>query len=351
MEKENLRITLVIWLVLGSICMIAMLNVAAAKTVVIADTPKEQGELIANLDKHSASEKIVSLSLKSDASDGKLRIPLGKGIKAENVVMENHYTERELWIYIHEGDAGFYEKNAVHGDVRAVGAGWIEKQPSGLVLKLQMTDVFEYRSVLENSTLTITYSFPKDVYRQIVVIDPVCGGEERGAVYGGCVEKDIALKVAKLLPLYIDNEEIKLYFTRTEDVTVSAEERIGLVRAVDADLFIRVGVSCDEVCLEEYGISGIYNEDYFIPEFGSVELADALTRHVTIAAGNKALGLRTAQTDDILKELQIPAARINLGYLSNEKECTLIQRDGYQEKLAKGIGEAIMEVYQKYYEE
>jgi len=276
---------------------------------------------------------------------------LEKGTKAENVVMENHYTEKELWIYIRGGEMDFYEKNAVHGDIREVGVSRMEKQSDGLVIKLQMTKVFEYRSILESDTLTIAYSVPKDIYKQIVVIDPVCGGEERGTVYGGCVEKDIVLQVARHLSSQLDSEDIKLYFTRTEDVSVSDEERRELVKAVDADLFISIGVSGDEGNLNKYGITGIYNEEYYIPEFGNVELADALTRYVTIASGNKALGLRTALQDDILKEMQIPAARINLGYLSNEKERTLIQRDSYREKLAKGIGEAIMEVYKKYYEE
>lgn len=351
MEKENLLMTLVNWILLGGICMFAMLYAAAHKTVVIADTPKEQGELTVNLEKHTDSEKIASLMLKSDASDGKLRIPLEKGMKAENVVMENHYTEKELWIYIHEGDADFYKDNAVHGDIRVVGTSWLEQQTKGLILKLQMTDVFEYRSVLENSTLTITYNYPKDVYKQIVVIDPVGGGEERGAVYGGCVEKEIALQVAKLLPGLIDSHEIKLYFTRTEDVTVSVEERLKLAQAVGADFYIRIGVSVDAENLERYGITGIYNEEYYIPEFGNVELGDVLTRQVTIAAGNRAIGLRTALQDSILKELQIPAAQISLGYLSNEKERTLMQRESYQEKLAKGIGAAITEVYTNYYEE
>lgn len=351
MEKANLRITLVIWLVLGSICMVVMLAVAAHKTVVIADTPKEQGELTASLEKNTINTKSMSLLLNSDASDGKLRIPLEKGIKAENVVMENHYTEKELWIYIRGGEMDFYEENAIHGDIRKVGVSLLEERSDGLVIKLQMAEVLEYRSVLESDTLTIAYTSPKEIYKQIVVIDPVCGGEERGAVYSGCVEKDIVLQVARLLPAQLNSEDIKLYFTRTEDVSVSDEERKALVKAVDADMYISIGVSADEGNLNKYGIFGVYNEEYYIPEFGSVELADELTRQVTITSGNKALGLRTALQDDILKELQIPAARINLGYLSNEKERTLIQRDSYQEKLAKGIGEAIMEVYKKYYEE
>lgn len=349
-QKENLHITAVLWCLLSSLCLTAMLITASHKTIVIADASKEHGGTVNGSEEAVEGEKIASLQLLGDSYDGKLRLPLEKGMKAENVVMENHYMDKELWIYIREGDASFYSGNAVCGDTAFVKSGWLESQENGLILKLQMTEVFEYHSVLEDTTLTIQYKNPRELYKHIVVIDPVGGGEETGELYNGCMEKDIALQVALRLPREIGQSEIKLYFTRTEDVSVSDAERLELAKAVQADFYVRIGASTEKENAECYGIQSLYNEEYFIPDFGNVELGDSLTRQVTIASGNRARGLERADKASILKKLKIPAAQINLGYLTNEKERTLMQRESYQDKLAKGIEAAIMEVYTKYYE-
>lgn len=107
----------------------------------------------------------------------------------------------------------------------------------------------------------------------------------------------------------------------------------------------------DEEHPEKYGIQGIYNENYFIPEFGNAQMADVLTRNVTIAAGNRAIGLLPASEKSVLQEIRIPAAQVNLGYLTNEQERTLLGQEKYQEKLAEGLANAILEVYTPYVEQ
>lgn len=74
-------------------------------------------------------------------------------------------------------------------------------------------------------------------------------------------EKKIALQVAKQLQKKTETEDIKIYYTRLEDVEVSYEERLALVEAVDADLFIRIR-ACENIERPEYyGIRGFYNSE------------------------------------------------------------------------------------------
>ena len=68
-----------------------------------------------------------------------------------------------------------------------------------------------------------------------------------------------------------------------------------------------------------------------------------MTKEVTLAASNRALGLEQADTGSILKQVNIPAAEIVLGYLSNPKESYLLQQEDYCEKLAEGIAKALHE--------
>lgn len=88
-----------------------------------------------------------------------------------------------------------------------------------------------------------------------------------------------------------------------------------------------------------------YNDEYYRLDFGNVQWADCVTRQVTVASSNRAIGLFPAEEDDILWQLKIPAARISLGYVTNSSERQLLEQESYQKKLAEGIAEAISEVY------
>ena len=93
-----------------------------------------------------------------------------------------------------------------------------------------------------------------------------------------------------------------------------------------------------------YYMMGLYDE-YYIPEFGNLQWADCVTRQVTVAASNRAVGLFPATEEDVLWEIAIPSARISLGYVTNAAERQLLIQENYQKKLAQGIAEAINEVY------
>lgn len=344
-KKENMIITLVLWVVLACGCMASMLYVASRKTIVIADAIRDESGLPEGMEGAQGTGRQKLLLQVDNEEEDCIRIPLEKGTKAENVVMENRYMERELWIYLKDAEEEFYGENAIYGDLAPVQNGYCETNSDGVVLKLSMDDVLEYRSTMESNTLVIACYEPNELYEQIVVVDPMGGGSEPGTVIGGYTEKEIALQVAKQLQKKSEQENIKVYFTRLEDVNVSPEERLALVEAVDADIFISIGVCEDTEHPERYGIHSFYNEEYFIPGFGNIQLADVLTRNVTVAASNRAIGLTPVDEESILRDIEIPAAEICMGYLSNDQECALLQQQHYQEKLAQGLANAILEVY------
>lgn len=342
--KENMVVTLVLWIFLSIGCMSLMLYTAAHKTIVISNDGKNQLERTLTEEKESSYEQDNGLIFRQEGSMGSFCIPLEKEIKAENVVVENRYMDKELWVYIQDAEDDFYSENAVWGDIAPIIDGNCDPQTDGIILKLKMDRVLEYRTTMENGAMIINFDKPSDVYSQIVVIDPAGGGDETGIVIDGVAEKDLALQVAELLPDKVQQADTKLYFTRTEDVEVTWEERIELVEAVDADLYIRIGANedADTAC---YGIQSYYNESYFIPDFGNAQLADMLTRAVTITASNRAVGLTPAAEDSILQQITVPGAQLAVGYLTNPQERALLEQEVYREKLAQGIADAIMEVY------
>lgn len=342
-KKMNIILTLVCWVVFACAAMGAMIFVASDKTIVIADSVGETNTPVEAAE-HTADEAELILEPGKE-QDHCIRIPLEKGTKAEYVTMENHYMERELWIYLQHGDQDFYKTNGIGGDLSRVTEGCLEVGKGSLILKLQMDGILEYHSTMENDALVVDFFEPGELYDHVVVVDPVKGGREYGIVANGHMEKDIVLQVAKQLQKKQMVGNVKVYFTRLEDTDVTMEERLALVEAVDADLFIGISACEEPEHPEYYGIHSFYNEAYFIPEFGNLELADILTRNVTISASNKAVGLTPAAEDSILRKLEIPATEVCIGYMSNLQECTLLGQGAYQQKLAEGIEKAIAEVY------
>lgn len=330
------------WILLCTACMAVMLLFAANKSIVIADVSPEQSGLSAGAEASPQADPDIVLTMET-ASDvvGSFRVPLPRGVRAENVTVENRYMDRELLLYIQGGDEEFYEENRISGDIAPVLSSQGERQEDGVVLKFQMNRVLEYRSTMEGSTLTINWYEPGELYDYIVVLDPAGGGEETGAVGSSLREKDVALQVARLVQSQLALQNVRLYCTRTEDVSVSPEDRVQLAEEVRADFYIRLSVSAAPEDAEAYGITGIYNDIYYIPDFDSPALADLLTREITIASSNRATGLEIAGEESVLRLINGPAAEISLGFLSNPQEEYLLGRADYQERLAAGVLSAL----------
>ncbi len=341
-DKENGKIIYLLWLLLFGVCMAGMLYYSAHKTITIADAYQEEN---ANLQESGYAEhgkQEVTLQLEEDTKSREcFHIPLPSGIKAEHVVMENHYMEKELWVFVQSEQQEFYKENVVYGALSPVLSGCSGKQQDGILLKFKMDKVLEYKSTMEENRLTIAYFNPKELYPYIMVLDAAGGGTENGGAGRRVYEKEVVLQAARLVQKKLSGAEIRVYMTRTEDVDVSPEARVALAEEVKADFYVRLSTAAGEP--ESYGIRSTYNEEYFIPVFGSEKLADVLTRETAIAASNRALGIFDAGEESLLNLLSVRGAELSIGYLTNEKEEELLMQQAYQEKLAEGISKAILE--------
>lgn len=329
---------LCLWTALCVGVMAVMLTFAANKTIVIADAlPGQTGS-----SDGTESVQVSELTIQKTSDGGNVfYIPLPKGIKAENVIVENHYIHSELWLGIRCEDAVFFDENALTGDTGFIREGKYETQEDGVLLKLKMNRVMEYRSILKGDVLEVACYEPGALYDHIVVLDPVANESDKQAADGQVQAEDVALSVARMVQKNLALDGVRLYLTRAEGTKLSEEDRLALAAQVGADLYIGIDVSRDETDPDRYGILCYYNQDYFIPDFGNVQLADVLTREAAMSSSNRALGLEAAERDSLLGRMKIPAALLSVGYLSNSQERELLGQEKYQEKLAEGILKAL----------
>lgn len=353
--SRRLRIqTLIFTLIFCTFAMAAMLYYSANKMIVIADVAQDSVESFG--EEHGDTSVGDMSNPKGNASGLLLQengentnflcIPLPQGMKAEQVQIENHYMDKQLKIFLQDAPENFFTSQAVSGNLEQVISGSVEYAKDGIRLIFDLTDVYECRSILENDFLYVEFVPPREIYDKIVVIDVGHGGEDVGWETETLQEKELTLNIAKRLKEKLDDTKIKVYYTRMDDGNPTEEARIYLANAVKADMFISIHANYDRADTKTYGTRTLYNASFFIPGFGSVELADILEREVVTGISGKGLGLFASDADCyILQNASVPAVILEVGYLSNKQEAILLEREDYQQRIADGIYNAILKAY------
>ena len=353
MQSKLMKKTMVLCSAFVTVAMAVMLYFCANRVVVVADVAQDEVVQAAEADADTTvpvDGNRIGIDRNSENTNY-FCIPIPSDVRVEEVTIENHYMDRQLWVSIDpekmlEEDV-FYESNSVYGNCEKVVDGYFEVEDGKVCLRFQLTDVYEYHSIFENNTLYIEFVSPKEVYDKIVVIDPAYGREDTGGATETILAKDITLNVAKALKDKLDKTDIKVYYTRMDDSNPAAEYRVRLADSTRADMLIRIEVNSAESS-KKYGTEAVYNSRFFIPGFGSVELADLLEREVVTAIRGKANGLVEAeQTDTVVSEATVPAAAIKVGYLTNGQESILLQREDYIQRIAEGIYQTILKAYEE----
>lgn len=354
-QNRLMKTTLVYCVLFVAAAMSVMLYYAATKTVGVADLAQDEvvrpsAQRAENASPPHVRENEIVID-RSAQNTNYFCIPMPESVKAEEVVLENHYMDKELWVSITAAQPKdyetFYREKSVYGNCESVTDAGFETEKERICLQFSLDGVYEYRSIFENHILYVAFVPSKEVYEKIIVIDPAYGGEEQGIAVEGILSKDITLDVAKALKAIFDESDIKVYYTRMDDSNPTAETRVELAAATKADMLIRIEVSGDENS-KIYGTSTVYNSKFFIPGFGNVELADLLEREVVTAISGKARGLiEAAEQDQVVNSATVPAAAVRIGYLTNSQEAILLRREDYIRRIAEGIYNAVVKAYEQ----
>ena len=221
-----------------------------------------------------------------------------------------------------------------------------------------------------------------------IVIDPGHGGKDPGTLgtkrYSK-YEKDIALSVSLKLGNYISNSfpDIKVVYTRKEDVFLELNERTRIANKSNADIFI--SVHCDGFTNSKaYGASvfvmgmsklkanldvamrenaAIYLEDNYKQKYDgfdpksaesyivfslmqntyleqSLQLAEYVEEQFAYKANRKSRGVKQAPFY-VISRTNMPSILVECGFLTNPKEEDYLQTDEGQNQIAMSIFEAV----------
>lgn len=182
-----------------------------------------------------------------------------------------------------------------------------------------------------------------------VVVDAGHGGVDPGKVgVNDQLEKDINLKIAKLLKQFLQAEGIEVIMTREGEKWLYDEDasnkkvqdmkrRLEIIEASDAVMVVSIHQNSYH---EEYVKGG--QVFYYSTSEKSRQLAEALQEQLReLEPDNK----REAKGNDsyfLLKKTSKPIVIVECGFLSNREEAAKLSDEVYQEKLAWNIHMGIM---------
>ncbi|NDI34448.1 N-acetylmuramoyl-L-alanine amidase family protein [Chengkuizengella sediminis] len=174
----------------------------------------------------------------------------------------------------------------------------------------------------------------------IIVIDPGHGGDDPGAT--GSVssreEKYFTLEFAQKLYDLLDAEPwFQPHMTRTNDVKIELDDRAEFANELGADAFLSIHGNIHE----RLNISG--TETYYWTDRG-LDLAQTIHNSVVESAGLPDRSIREVEYR-VLKNTNMPAALLEIGYLSSEHDENLMLTDEFQYRVAESIVEALKEYY------
>ncbi|SDF13538.1 N-acetylmuramoyl-L-alanine amidase family protein [Sporomusa acidovorans] len=190
---------------------------------------------------------------------------------------------------------------------------------------------------------------------KIIIVDAGHGGIDPGANRPGVIEKDINLAVALQLKEKLHHYGAKVVLSRQSDVDLSPEcdsekvrgryhrdlmARVEMAEESDADIFISIHANA-VTNAKRHGAEAFFCAK---SEAGK-QLATSIQAELCTVTTTK----RTAQAADyfVLRRSRIPAALVEVGYITNIEERKLLQTPDYQQKLAEAIARGIYTYYQQ----
>ncbi|MCR5150274.1 MAG: N-acetylmuramoyl-L-alanine amidase, partial [Clostridiales bacterium] len=182
---------------------------------------------------------------------------------------------------------------------------------------------------------------PASLKGAVVMLDPGHGGGDSGAV---CVatssafkgEKDINLAIAKTVKSILEDKGASVIMTRTSDKFVSLTERTEMCHKYNPDLFI--SIHCDSASSSSSrGTSAYYYRAYSQPLAKSIHSSLVNTYKANIYGSNdSAISKGTSfYAFRVERVEECPSVLIEYGFVSNLRECSLLQNSTVRYSLAQ----------------
>lgn len=209
-----------------------------------------------------------------------------------------------------------------------------------------------------------------------IMIDAGHGGKDPGAVANRLQEKNINLRMAKILGGMLKEQGFEVHYTRTGDTFIPLEERTAMANGKNADLFISVHCNAHKdknvrglevyylnlatdaqavrVAARENGVSAkkisdmqfILSDLMLNSKINESRQMAALVEQETLRTVRPKYSLSSHGSKGaffyVLTGARMPSILVELGYLTNAPEAAKLNSDAYLQAMARGLTSGVM---------
>jgi N-acetylmuramoyl-L-alanine amidase len=172
-----------------------------------------------------------------------------------------------------------------------------------------------------------------------IVIDPGHGGTNPGAVgSGGLMEKVVALDVSLRVAALLQSAGATVVMTRSADTALALAPRVSVAEAVNAHVFVSIHANAHPN--PAIGGTETYYYAYKAAAAASQRLAGHIQRQLVGALGLRDIGVKHGNFH-VIRETTMPAVLVELAFLSNAYEESLMRTDAFRQASAGAIFEGL----------
>lgn len=189
--------------------------------------------------------------------------------------------------------------------------------------------------------------------QKIVCIDPGHGDWDSGSIgINNSYEKNIVLNVGLALGKLLENNNIKVVYTRTNDSMShlqtsndSLKERLKISKVFKADLFISIHNNSDYNSQETKGIETWYTYD----NNDSLNFANIIQSNLASLNYSEDRGIKAYSNKEdafaVLEKNTATSALVELGFLSNTSDEDFLNSEHGQNLIAESLSSSILEYF------
>jgi N-acetylmuramoyl-L-alanine amidase len=172
-----------------------------------------------------------------------------------------------------------------------------------------------------------------------IVLDPGHGGKDDGTTsIVGTHEKSLTLSTAQAVEQKLENAGAIVHMTRTDDTYIPLQQRADLSNQNHADAFISFHYNWSD----DPSINGL--TDFYYQTLKDSPLASDIIKEVASTTGLKNDGTRFDDLE-VLRNNSQPSTLIELGFLSNKQDDSVIETSAYPNTVAQGVYQGLLDYF------
>ncbi|OGO85982.1 MAG: hypothetical protein A2Y24_08480 [Clostridiales bacterium GWE2_32_10] len=279
-----------------------------------------------------------------------LNKPQDKSIDISKIKINDNYLQKNLQIVF----SGDFTSEFGNGEIKINDARVedvkVSKNAGNTMINIYSNTILTCNISEDEKNIYIELLKPRQKYNKIVLLDAGHGGTDPGAQVSGVQEKSINLNITTKLKKLLDEDgSIRVYITRDKDVYPTLQDRVKLAEDVQADIFVCVHNNA------AFSEGAVGTETLYFPSstknasgLDGKTLAEIIQNTVSKEIGSKNRGILQRPDLYVLKTTTMPAALVEVGYMTNPAELVKLQDDVYITDVANGIYKGIKQVMKEY---